>query len=77
MDRHHELLRRFSLPTSAAGVSGVSGLSIEGVLRAMALDKKVEDGGNRWVLLEGVGKAVVRRDVPKELVEETIKGLIA
>ncbi|MCH8281256.1 MAG: 3-dehydroquinate synthase [Chloroflexi bacterium] len=76
VDRHHELLRRFSLPTSASAVSGVSGLSMEGVLRAMALDKKVEGGGNRWVLLEGVGKAVVRRDVPKELVEETIKGLI-
>jgi hypothetical protein len=25
-------------------------------------------GANRWVLLEGVGRAVVRRDVPRELV---------
>ena len=40
------------------------------------MDKKVEGGGNRWVLLEGVGKAVVRLDVPKELVEETVEGLI-
>jgi len=74
VDRHHQLLRRFSLPTSAAGVSGVS---MDGVLQAMSLDKKVEGGSNRWVLLEGVGKAVVRLDVPKELVEETVRELVS
>jgi 3-dehydroquinate synthetase len=42
----------------------------------MSMDKKVEAGSNRWVMLEGVGKAVVRRDVPLDLVEATVRELI-
>jgi 3-dehydroquinate synthetase len=42
----------------------------------MSLDKKVQSGTNRWVLLEDVGRAVVRQDVPWELVEETLNELI-
>ncbi len=42
----------------------------------MSLDKKVQSGANRWVLLEGVGQAVVRQDVPWELVEETLAELL-
>ncbi|HEY3109959.1 MAG TPA: hypothetical protein VGL23_14450, partial [Chloroflexota bacterium] len=39
---------------------------------AMSVDKKVEARTNRWVLLEGVGCPVVRRDVPTELVERVL-----
>ena len=70
VDRQYELLRRFNLPTSAAGVD------IDGIFRAMSMDKKIEAGSNRWVMLEGVGKAVVRRDVPLDLVEATVRELI-
>jgi len=49
---------------------------VEGIFRAMSLDKKTQDGRNRWVLLEEVGKAVVRQDVPQELVEETVRDLV-
>jgi 3-dehydroquinate synthase len=70
VQRHQDLLRRFNLPTDAAGVAP------EDVLKAMSLDKKVQGGSNRWVLLEEVGRAVVRRDVPRELVEETVRGLV-
>jgi 3-dehydroquinate synthetase len=43
----------------------------------MSLDKKVQSGANRWVMLEDVGRAVVRQDVPWALVEETLKELVS
>ena len=67
--RQERILERFGLPTSAPDVDP------EQVLQTMSLDKKTEAGSIRWVLLEDVGKAVVRRDVPQELVEETVRGL--
>ena len=70
VDQQERLLKRFNLPTAAPGVP------VEGIFRAMSLDKKTQDGRNRWVLLEEVGKAVVRRDVPQELVEETVRDLV-
>ena len=69
VDRQQRLLERFSLPVSAPGVPA------EDVLRAMSLDKKVQSGTNRWVMLEGVGRSVVRQDVPWELVERTVREL--
>ncbi len=69
VDRQERLLRRFGLPITAAGVP------VDDILRAMSLDKKTEGGSNRWVLLERVGEAVVRQDVPRDLVEETVRGL--
>ena len=71
VDRHFQLLDRFNLPTRASGVSPAD------VLRAMSLDKKTESGSNRWVMLEEVGKAVVRSDVPAELVERTVRELVS
>ena len=71
VDRQYELLRRFNLPTSAAGVD------VDGIFRAMSMDKKVEAGSNRWVMLEEVGRSVVRSDVPKDLVEKTVRELTA
>jgi 3-dehydroquinate synthetase len=48
---------------------------VDDIRRAMALDKKVQSGTNRWVMLEDVGRAVVRQDVPWELVEQTLQDL--
>jgi 3-dehydroquinate synthetase len=42
----------------------------------MSLDKKSQGGSNRWVMLEEVGLSVVRSDVPKELVEKTVRELV-
>ena len=69
VQRQRWILERFGLPTSAAGVDP------QRVLAAMSLDKKTEGGSVKWVLLEGVGRAVVRSDVPRMLVEETVRGL--
>ena len=69
VDRQQRLLERFNLPISAPGVPA------EDVLTAMSLDKKVQSGTNRWVMLEDVGRSVVRQDVPWELVERTVRDL--
>ena len=70
VDRQRHLLERFNLPTHAKGVP------VEDIRRAMSLDKKVQSGSNRWVMLEEVGKAVVRQNVPQELVDETLQELV-
>ena len=69
VDRQQRLLERFGLPVTAPGVSA------ESVLRAMSLDKKVQSGTNRWVMLEAAGRSVVRQDVPWPLVERTVREL--
>jgi 3-dehydroquinate synthase len=71
VDRQRHLLERFSLPTSAKG------LNVSDILGAMSLDKKVQSGSKRWVMLEEVGRSVVRTDVPEELVEKTVRDLVA
>ena len=69
--RQRLLLERFNLPIRADGVSA------DDVLQAMSRDKKTVGGSNRFVLLEDVGKAAVRSDVPRELVETTVRELVA
>jgi 3-dehydroquinate synthase len=71
VDRQRALLERFNLPIKASGVP------VADIRAAMSLDKKTVGGANRWVLLEGLGHAVVRRDVPVELVDETIRELVS
>ncbi|OGO47670.1 MAG: 3-dehydroquinate synthase [Chloroflexi bacterium RBG_16_64_32] len=64
--RQRDLLERFGLPTRAEGVDRTA------VLAAMALDKKVRAGAVRWVLLEDVGRTVLRDDVPQVVVEDAL-----
>ena len=68
-------LEAFDLPRRAREV-GVSPPRLESVLDAMLLDKKVREGAIRWVLLEGVGLATVRSDVPSALVREVVEELL-
>ena len=70
VDRQRRVLERFGLPTAAGDVEP------EDLFRAMSLDKKTESGSIRWVMLEDVGRAVVTRDVPGDLVERTVRGLL-
>ena len=69
--RQRGLLERFGLPTRAEGVDRAA------VVSAIALDKKVHAGAVRWVLLEGVGRAVVRDDVPQSAVDEALDEVLA
>ncbi|MBI2166532.1 MAG: 3-dehydroquinate synthase [Chloroflexi bacterium] len=68
-ERQENLLRSLGLPTRCPGER------VERLLQVMEWDKKVQDGTLRWVLLEGIGKAVIRSDVPRELVEEVAQQL--
>jgi 3-dehydroquinate synthase len=70
VERQRRVLEMFGLPLTA------SGIDLEQLFGAMALDKKSVGGSIRWVLLEGVGKAVSRRGVPIDQVREVVRGLI-
>lgn len=66
VERQDRLLARFGLPTRFPDADR------DAVRRAMLTDKKTADGSVRWVLLEGVGRAVVRGDVPPEVVDAAL-----
>jgi shikimate kinase/3-dehydroquinate synthase len=70
-ERQDALIARFGLPLRASGVDPAK------VLAATALDKKVKGGAIRWVLLEGIGRPVIRHDVSPELVEEVVHELLS
>ena len=69
VDRQRALLQSFGLPQSYGGLDAAS------VSEAMLSDKKTSGGSIRWVLLDGIGKAVTRADVPAALVNETLRRL--
>lgn len=53
----------------------IKGLPARALMEAMAHDKKVQDGRLRFVLPEGIGRVVLRSDVPNELVEKVLRDL--
>jgi len=65
--RVRELIGRAELP-----VAGPSELSPERYLELMAVDKKAARGRVRFVVLEAVGRAVLRAEVNERLVREAI-----
>ena len=67
-DRLRALLERAGLPTQAPP------LGAERYLALMARDKKVEGGALRLVLLEALGKAIIRSDVPRSEVRASLVG---
>ena len=69
VERQADMLRSFGLPLTFEGVS------VDAIEEAMRSDKKVSAGSIRWVLLDGIGNAVTRNDVPPELVRETLERL--
>lgn len=69
-ERQKRLLERYHLPTRADGLDRAR------IEAAMALDKKVEGKTIRWVLLEGVGRPVLRNDVPPEVVTAALNEVL-
>jgi 3-dehydroquinate synthase len=67
--QQREALEAFGLPMKSPAVD------MAAMRRAMALDKKVADKKINWVLLQGIGSAVVRNDVPEGLVEEALRNV--
>ena len=72
VDRQRALIERAGLPTKPP-----AGIDRERIHAALALDKKIVAGGQRWVLLEDVGRPIVTADVPKEVVEAVLDDLLA
>ena len=69
VERYTAVLRGFGLPLRAPGVDP------DAVLEAMKMDKKAAGRRINWVLLEEIGRAVVRSDVPEELAETTVRAV--
>jgi shikimate kinase/3-dehydroquinate synthase len=70
VERQRAILQMFGLPTDCSGVS------LANALAAMELDKKVRGKAIRWVLLEDIGRAVIRSDVPEKEVLSVLKEVI-
>jgi 3-dehydroquinate synthase len=72
VERQNALIERAGLP-----IRPPKGIDRARVSAALAMDKKIVAGGQRWVLLEDVGRPVVRSDVPREVVESVLDDLLA
>ncbi len=70
MERQRSVLSAYSLPLEAKGVDA------ETVSEAMLSDKKVASGAIRWVLLDGIGNATTRNDVPSDMVRAVLGDLL-
>ena len=70
VDRHADVLRAYGLPLKAPNVEAAA------VLQAMKSDKKVDQGKQRFVLLEDIGRPVVHDDVPADIVREVVTNLV-
>jgi shikimate kinase/3-dehydroquinate synthase len=66
VERQQSLLQKFGLPTSLRAKQSNLKLGLAKIIRAMELDKKVKGKAIRWVLLQDIGKAVIRSDVPQQ-----------
>ncbi len=68
--RHDAIITRFGLPTRCPPVA------MPALHAALRLDKKVQGGAQRWVLLEHLGFAALRNDVPADVVDSVIADLM-
>jgi 3-dehydroquinate synthetase len=70
-DRARSLIRIARLPEHAPQ------MPIDTWMQLMGLDKKVEGGKIRFVLLKAIGKAVLTADVPTDLLYQTLEACSA
>ena len=70
VERQRAVLTAYGLPLDARGVDP------EAVSQAMLSDKKVASGSIRWVLLDGIGNATTRNDVPSDVVRTVLNDLM-
>jgi 3-dehydroquinate synthase len=75
VERQQALLQKFGLPTSLKTKRSNLKVSVAGITEAMELDKKMREKAIRWVLLQDIGKAVIRSDVPQADVLAVIREL--
>lgn len=68
--RQEKVLKKFELPVKCNGVS------LESVVLSIKLDKKTRNKSVRWVLLEGIGKAVVINNIDENIIIESLNEVI-
>jgi 3-dehydroquinate synthase len=72
LDRLVALFTRAGLPVSYLDAQGL----FERIVRAMQMDKKFRDGRNLFVLPTGVGSWQQQENVPQELVDDAVRGIL-
>ena len=68
--RQRSILSKYGLPVSLEDVDS------DKLLHAMKSDKKTSGGAIRWVLLDGIGKAITNHDVPENYVRDALSKLV-
>jgi 3-dehydroquinate synthase len=68
VDRVRKLISQARLP-----VNGPTGLAVDTYLDLMAVDKKVQQGKMRFVLMRSIGNAVVTADVDPQQLQKTLE----
>jgi 3-dehydroquinate synthase len=68
--RIHSILLRAGLPVATTGIAP------RDLLQLMGVDKKARDGQLRFVLLEHIGSAILRADVPADAVDQTLSRFV-
>ena len=76
VERQQALLQKFGLSTSLKTRRSNLKVSVAGTTEAMELDKKVKGKAIRWVLLQDIGKVVIRSDVHREDVLAVLHELV-
>ncbi len=71
LERQGRLIERAGLPLTPP-----RSLERERVRQALAMDKKIVGGTQRWILLEAAGRPVIRDDVPPRVLSEVLDQLL-
>jgi 3-dehydroquinate synthase len=71
VDRQRAILESYGLPLTCGEIN------VEAINTAILSDKKTAGRAIRWVLLDGIGKAITRNDVPPDKIQEIIRSLTA
>ena len=70
VERQSRVLQQYGLPLSCGPID------VDALNDAMRMDKKTVGKSIRWVLLEGIGNAVSRSDVPEGFVQNAVARLV-
>ena len=68
--------RAESVIASIGRLPSLKGVKVKPVMEALQHDKKVRDGAVHFILPTDIGRVEISRDVPVELVRETVRSLI-
>ena len=71
-----EAQRAESVIASIGRLPSLKGIKLKPAIDALQHDKKVRDGAVHFILPQEIGRVEVTRDVPLDLVRETVKALI-